>query len=61
MIISIMFSEEYKLWSSPFYAVFSSLVSFRPFWVFSAPCSQRPSVCVLILMSETKFDTHTNV
>jgi hypothetical protein len=42
------------------YAVFANLLSLHPSQISSsAPCSQTPSVCVLHLMSETKFCTRT--
>jgi hypothetical protein len=56
--ILVIFVEEYKLWGS------SSLLLFPPSYVqiFSsaAPCTQTPSIHVL-LMSETKFHTHTKL
>jgi hypothetical protein len=53
-------STNYKL---PHCAAFSTFLQLHIFLVkiFStAPCSQRPSVFVPTLMSETKFCTHTN-
>jgi hypothetical protein len=47
---------------APRYAVFTSLPSPNPSSVqisSSVPCSQTPSVCVLHLISETKFHTRT--
>jgi hypothetical protein len=46
----------------PNYAVFSNLLSLHlsSFQIFSStPCPQSPSVCVSPLMSENKFQTHT--
>jgi hypothetical protein len=46
------------------YAVFSNLLLFHPSsaQIFSsAPCSQTPSVCVVPLISETKFHTRTKL
>jgi hypothetical protein len=50
-------------YEAPLYAVFSNLLSLHLSLVkiFSlALCSQRPSIHVPPLMSETKFRTHTN-
>jgi hypothetical protein len=51
-------------YEAPHYAVFSSFLPFDPPLVqifSSACCSQIPSVYVLLIMSETKFHTHTKL
>jgi hypothetical protein len=49
-------------YEAPHYVALSNLVPFTFSAVqisSSAPCSQTPSVCVPPLVSETKFNTHT--
>jgi hypothetical protein len=61
LIILVIYWEEYMLWTHH-YAVFSNLLSLHPSSVkiFTlTPSSQTPSVYVPPLMSETKFQTHT--
>jgi hypothetical protein len=51
-------------YDAPHYAIFSNLLLCHPSSVqifSSAPCSQVPSVYVLVLTSETKFHTHTKL
>jgi hypothetical protein len=53
---------EITSYEAPHYAVFSNLLPFNlsSIQIFSsASCSHVPSVCVLPLMLETKFHTHT--
>jgi hypothetical protein len=61
LIILIILSEEYKL-RTPYYAVFSSLLSHHlsSVQIFSsAPCSRISSVYVPPLMSRDQVPTHT--
>jgi hypothetical protein len=49
-------------YEAPHYSVFSSLLSLNPFLVqifSSASCSETPTVCVLPIMLETKYNIHT--
>jgi hypothetical protein len=56
LIILIILGKHYKLWSSSLCSfLHPCLVKIFP----SAPCSQTPSVYVPSLMSQTKFQTHT--
>jgi hypothetical protein len=59
----MIFGEDYKF-EAPHYAGLSNLLLFHPSSVqifSSAPCSQMLSVCVLPIMSDTKFHTHTKL
>jgi hypothetical protein len=52
LIILIIFCNVYKVWSSSLCSLLT-LLSLHPSWVqifSSAPCSQTPSVYVLLLM-----------
>ena len=58
----IMFREEYRSWSSSSCSFMYFLLP-SPYQVqilSSAPYSQRPSVCVLPTLWQTKFNTHSN-
>jgi hypothetical protein len=62
-IILIIFGES-TIREAPHYAVFSILIPFLASAVqtfSSATCSQIFSVYVILLMSETKFHTHTKL
>jgi hypothetical protein len=54
-------SSKNASYEAPHYAVFSNLLSLHlsSVEIFSEPCSEKPSVYVPPLMSETKFHTHT--
>ena len=61
-INQIMFGEEYRSWSSSSCSFLCFLLP-SPYQVqisSSAPYSQRPSVCVLPTLWQTKFNTHLN-
>jgi hypothetical protein len=59
-IIVLMFGKEYKLWNSSLYIFLRSPVTCSLFGpnILLSPRSQTPSVCVPLLMSETKILTH---
>jgi hypothetical protein len=61
VIILIISDKKYNIWSSS-YVDCSSLLLLSHSWVQifpSSPCSQTPSTCVLPLVWEIKFHTHT--
>jgi hypothetical protein len=61
-VIVIVLSEGCTIYGAPHYVVFSNLLSLQLSSIrtfSSVPSSQTPSVYVLPLMPETKFNTHT--
>jgi hypothetical protein len=56
-VAPVIFSGEYKLWSSPLCHFLHPPVSIQVF--FWAPCSQTPRIYIFLFEWETKFHTHT--
>jgi hypothetical protein len=58
IVMIVLYLVKSTSYEAPHHAVFSNLLYLIRLKSKSAPCTQASSVCVLYLISETKFHAH---